>query len=178
LSPDKAKALRLILKFAETSVGAYMDPLAFSLYEDIKVGEAVSQIKDHHKDVLHHIPITANNQQLVGVVELKTLFITDYENPVHSIMIETPVKVLAEMDIEALLEPDAWDDAFVALPVVDVNGIFLGVLKRKVLSEIGPTKDVLAQKVGMASSALGDLYKIGLFSMVKSVNEFGDRKET
>jgi hypothetical protein len=37
---------------------------------------------------------------------------------------------------------------------------------------------VLAQKVGMASSALGDLYKIGLFSMVKSVNEFGDRKET
>ena len=175
ISKEKARSIRVVLRYSENAVGAYMDSRPFFLTDDSSVGEAIEKVKESSRDTFQHLPIIGRHQKLVGVVDVKSLLVSDKEKSLHSIMMDAPFKILAEMDMEVLLEPGVWDDAFVSLPVVDAGGIFLGVLQRKTVTSFEPFKKVLSKEVAAASSALGDLYRIGFLSIVRGADEIRSR---
>jgi len=171
LSIENSKLLRQILKYPDNSVGAYLDPVVFTLYEDLSIGQGLERIKESHPHVGSHVFILSRNQSLVGFIDLKELITGDLSNPIRKIMNNNPPKILAEMDIKVLLKEQAWDELFTFLPVVNLQGIFLGVIRKKTLSEIKAKEKTSDYHAKQASIALGDLYQIGFSSLIRSASE-------
>jgi Glu-tRNA(Gln) amidotransferase subunit E-like FAD-binding protein len=76
------------------------------------------------------------------------------------------------MSINDLL--DRWDDALVNMPVVDVEGVFIGSVSKVVLSELSQgfrNRKQVDDAAIKAGNALGELYLIGLSGLLGSHSE-------
>ena len=176
LLPSKSsKALRSLLRYSKNTVGAYLDPLVFTLQENYTVGQALKKIKKNQELVLQQIFVIGQDQRLAGVVELKKLLAIDGKAPIHSVLNTNPLTISAIMDISTLKKAQMWDESFPYLPVVDVDGVFLGIISKKTLSDIKPEKKVTDLNALQAGAALGDLYLMGFSGLLQGVKVIIDK---
>jgi hypothetical protein len=83
------------------------------------------------------------------------------------------IKILADVKYKLILNHQGWQDYHV-LPVVDKNNIFQGLLRYSVLRRLEErsVKNRLPQNLIAASSALGELYRLGLASLIRGASDF------
>jgi len=171
LPPHASMPLRRILKYPENSVGAYLNPLVFTLFEDQSIKQGLEKIKKNDPHLQSKIFILDRNQLLVGFIELKELITNDINKPIHLLINSDFPKIVADMNITTLMEGWKYDESFPCLPVVDASGIFLGEITKLILANINPKKNTFDHEALQASSALGELYQIGLSSLFRSASE-------
>ena len=171
LSKDKSKSIATILSYPDNTVGAYLDPLVFTLYEDMSVEQGLVRIKENHPHIVSPVYILSRDQLLVGFTEVKDLIAAENTKQIHSIMNTNPPEILADISIKALLAGSDWNDLFYYLPVVDSKRVFLGVIGKDVMKNIGQKAEPLDRNAQEASQALGDLFQIGLTSLFRSTSD-------
>ena len=172
MSAEKSETLRMLLSYSTEMVGAYMETRIFSQNENQTVRATIENLRDFPGGTLSHIFVTNRNQELVGIADIRELFTTDSEKRLKTIMDTAAEKVIAELNINALLKADAWPENYFMLPVTDSRGILVGGVTRDVFSRAtGKKSDTYDRKAVQASAALGDLYQIGLSSFFKSASE-------
>jgi len=171
LSLEHSKSIRQILAYPPDTVGAYLDPLAFTLQEDLSIGEGLEKIKEHHSNVLSHIFILSRIQLLVGFIQIKDLITNKKKKLIRAIMNPDPPKIHANINIRVLLEEQSWGESFSVLPVVNVQNIFLGIIAKETLSNINLKERSLDRQAKQASIELGTLYQIGFSSLFRTASE-------
>jgi len=172
LSSENSKSIHQILRYPDNTVGAYLDPLVFTLLQDLSISQGLERIKENQLHILSHIFVLSRDHLLVGFIELKELIKTDESKPIREVMNPNPPKILADMNINTLLEGwGGWDKSFPFLPVVDLHGIFLGVITWETLTNINKMEKTMDRHAQQASMALGDLYQIGFSSLIRSASE-------
>jgi Mg/Co/Ni transporter MgtE len=67
LSPAADKALRSLLRYAEGSAGALMDPSVLGVAETLSVAEAMERLARSPQPALYYLYVVAEDQKLVGV---------------------------------------------------------------------------------------------------------------
>jgi magnesium transporter len=171
LSKDKSKSIAKILSYPDNTIGAYLDPLVFTLYEDLSVEQGLTRIRESHPNIISPVSILSRNPLLVGFKEVNDLITTEITKQIHTVMNPNPPEILADINIKALLAGRDWDNSFYYLPVVDSTGVFLGVIGRDVLKNIDQKAETLDRHAQEASMALGDLFQIGLTSLFRSTSD-------
>jgi len=169
LPPDLRKVLRRSLTYRKSQVGGHLEARVLTLSENSTVAKSLSEIKTTHATVQPLMFVLSPNKELVGYVEASDLLLSNPQKTVQSIMKPVPQVAVADMLVKDVLEH--WNDSFAYLPVVKGEGQFIGVISRSTLSKLDLTQVDTDKLVVKAGSALGDLYLIGLTSLLGSSDQ-------
>jgi Mg/Co/Ni transporter MgtE len=169
LQPDLRKQLKRALTFSKNQVGAHLEPGVVTVSESSTVEKVLSTIKTSNEAALPVIFVLDKAKTLIGYIETNDLLLSEPQRLIRSVMKPVSHWVFANMSVKDVL--NNWDDSFLYLPVVKGEGQFVGVVSRSTLTKLELTKantDKLALKAG---GALGDLYLIGLTSLLGSSDQ-------
>lgn len=172
VSPDTAREILRLLNFPNHTVGSHLNPVVFTLNQNLSVYECLERIKAHQQPVGNQVPVLDSDHKLVGYTGLKELITANPDKKIRSIMNTDPPSILADTTVsENFIESQSWDEPFNRIPVVDSDGFFLGVVTRAGLTGAKPKKEIFNRQASQASVALAELYQIGLTSLFRSTRE-------
>jgi len=158
-----ARPARLLLQYPENTAGGLMDPKAHAVPEDIPAEKVHFLIRQDPENIFYYMYVVDRDHKLTGVIDLRQLMRADPSAPVGSIMDSDVTMLPAGMDLVTLLRHPGWRD-FDALPVVDEKGVFLGMIRQRLIRQMSQS----AEKGGHLMEswevllALGELYWIGV----------------
>jgi magnesium transporter len=163
LSAAADKALRPLLRYAEGTAGALMDPSVLRVAENVSVAEAMERLAGSPQPALYYLYVVAEDQKLVGVLNLRELMTARPEQRVGMIAVRPVETLSARATSESIVAPRGWK-AFHALPVVDAAGRFLGAVRYEALRQLEEHLSEAALDDGSAetAAALAELYGLGL----------------
>lgn len=128
LSLDHARAIRSLLQYPPDTAGGMMDPQITSIPIDLNVGGAIAALRRAHREKLYYLYVTDRTGKLVGVLDMRELLLAAPRDPLEPLVKRELVTVPATLpreEVTALIQRRR----FVALPVVDLEGHLLGVVK-------------------------------------------------
>ena len=172
MSKDTSSILRGMLRYPEDSAGALVNPLSFTLPEDITVTEAMKRVKEGAEKASYYLYIVKRDQTLSGVINMRELMLANPEEHLASVMHTDVVRLPAEANLRTILDHPGWASCH-ALPVVDRDGVFMGAIRYTVLRriEVDDQGRRVSRQAIAASNALGELYRIGLTGLLRSASE-------
>ena len=136
-APESAQQVRELLRHAPDSAGGLMASEVFTVEEGLDVRTVVDRIRRHptfSTFAIQYIYVVSEEEVLRGVVQLRSLILSQPTHPIAGIMITDPVSVPATASLDDL--EDLFDrHAFLGAPVVDDHGHLLGVVDRSDVEE-------------------------------------------
>lgn len=130
-----ANMIKLVIRYPEDTVGRYISPNVFTVLEDMRVRDVLSAIKESADQIRSEIYVVNDKQRLGGVVFIRDLLTADPNTFVKKIMRITNVSISARSRLAHIQHHIEWKYNDM-LPVVDRNGLFIGVLKRSVMLDV------------------------------------------
>ena len=163
--------LRLKLKNPENTVGALMDPILFTLRKTVRVGKALTFLKEHKRLGSPYVFVVNQDKSLHGVVNLQDLLLADRDAPLTTLANTNVPKLYDDVLFETVVNYDSWLYYF-ALPVIDRSGVLVGSLRLEAVRR-GNVKNegAIGKEAIKAGAALGELYRIGLMGVLGSPEE-------
>lgn len=128
LPDDAARRLRTLISYPPETAGGIMEPQVVSLAVDLKTHEAVNVLRRAPRQALYYLYVTDRHGVLQGVLSLRDLLLAAHDQPIESLVNRNVVSVPVGTDREEVATL-MRQRGFVALPVVDVEGRLLGVVK-------------------------------------------------
>lgn len=136
LPPDTAKQLRELYAYPAETAGAMMEPRVVAFPIDLTVAEAITAIRKARRDALHYLYVTKRDGSLTGVLNMRDLLLADPQMKIEPLVrhdVLTIPETMPSSEVVALMR----DRRFLALPVVDLDGHLLGVVKHNEAIETG-----------------------------------------
>jgi magnesium transporter len=116
-----------LLKYPEDSAGGIMTSNFVYVYNKATIKDAIAEVRRNAEefDHIYHIYVLKENEELLGIVTLKSLLTSPLQKKVESVMQQDLVFVHPEMDQEEVANIMKKYD-IVAIPVVDDHRRMLG----------------------------------------------------
>ncbi len=143
----RAKMLQLLLNYAETNVGAWMDTHVFTLPETAQVGQALKRLRITTQTLGQKIFVLNRQQQLVGEIPLQRLLQEREALAIEVLRQPVSDSVRARVTLESVVDHPGWGRN-TELPVVDHQRRFLGVLPQATLQ-----KALAAQEISVVTDS-------------------------
>jgi magnesium transporter len=126
-----------LLKFDPESAGGIMDTNVLTLQEDFTLEKSIQILQrlQPDKDLYQQIFVTDSQNKLVGSINLQDLVVKNPKTILKSILQPLVVTVLVNEDQEEVAKKMNHYSLTIA-PVVEQNGIFLGVISSETLVDI------------------------------------------
>ncbi len=176
------KEARVLLGYPEESVGRLMTPDYVAVRPDWTIGRALEHIRSMGKDseTINVIYVTNASWQLLDALELRKFILANPLDSVQHIMDYRFVSIVGSEDREEAVRMIQLYD-IVALPVVDSNGILLGIVtvddvldiaEEEVTEDFHMTAAVRPLKKSYRDSSVWSLYRkrIGWLIILVLVN--------
>ena len=132
---DRAAAISSCLSYRADCAGALLDPTVLTLWTDQTVKDALDSVSRSGRFAHSYLFVVDRSRTLVGVADLRSLLTVALDSLVGAVARLEVASVGALADRTEILAHPAWND-FHALPVVDGNGRFLGVLRHETLRRL------------------------------------------
>ena len=163
LQPAARSALAPLLRYSEGTAGALMDPEVLSVVETVSAGEALERLRASSQHALYYVYVVDDDQKLVGVVNIRELMGARPDELLALQATREVESLSARARSDSIVAHPGWK-RFHALPVVDSNGRFLGVIRYESVRELeGRLLEMGVEDQGAeTAAALGELYALGL----------------
>lgn len=129
IEKDEAEDIQELLGHEEDTAGGLMTNvfIAYPLY--ITVREAIERFKEDAKEIeiVYYIYIIDEAEKLAGVISLRELLLADPDARLSEVM-ETKLKTVTPDEDEKVVAKVTSKYNLVALPVVDCDGVLLGIV--------------------------------------------------
>lgn len=128
LPPATARQLRELYAYPAETAGAMMEPRVVSFSIDLTVEQATSAIRKARRDALHYLYVTKRDGTLAGVVNMRDLLLAEPHTKIEPLVrreVLTIPETMPSKEVVAMMR----ERRFLALPVVDIDGRLLGVVK-------------------------------------------------
>lgn len=145
MDPGVAREIRELLEYPDDTVGRIMDTRVIAFNEQIRVREALLQLRNQNLEELHHLYLLDDDMHLQGQVFIQRLALADENQTLASLA--TPIRAIAsvlEPSEEAIEKLNKFN--LENLPVIDANDMLAGVIHSKDL--INAFKAELASDMG------------------------------
>jgi len=138
MAPEEAIGVRALAAYDDDVAGGLMLIEHLEYDQDLHVGDVVADLQRNAERYegydVQYVYVVDSAGRLVGVLYLRDLLLTPTWRPIGDIMLREPLSVLDSADLAELR--DVFDSiTFNAVPVVDVAGRMLGVVRRSALQE-------------------------------------------
>ena len=138
MSAADAAAARRLASYDDDVAGGLMITEYLSYEQNQTVADLLADLADHqdlYRDFgIQYIYVTDRRRRLVGVLRVRDLLLAARRAPLRTLMIEHPLSVPDEMDLDELRSLFA-DRPFIGLPVVDTEERLLGVIRRSAVMQ-------------------------------------------
>ena len=170
-----SRSLRTLLRHAEDTAGALLDPDVLSLPATLDAKEALAYVRSHPERARYNLYVTDAEQRLVGVLNLRELLLAPADAPLPDLMKPAKHRLPAHADRYQIASHPGWQDVH-ALPVLDRDGAYLGTIRYRTLRQI--EREIAGAKTegNTAARALGELYATGASSLIEAL--MGGRRES
>jgi magnesium transporter len=169
LTADERKIAQTLLGYPEDSVGRLMTPDYLAVKPEWSITETLNYIRENGRDseTLNIIYVVDSHGKLIDDLRIRDIILASLDKKVIDLMDENFVALNVHDDQETAVQSFKKYDR-VALPVVDSNGVLLGIVTVDDVLDVAEeeaTEDI--QKFG-GMEALGEPYiSVPLFQMVK-----------
>ena len=169
LSDDNRHTLLSLLGYPENSVGRLMTPHYIAIKQNWLVSDVFEYIRHHgqNSETVNVIYVLDDNGVLIDDVRMREFLFVEPDTKVSDVMDHRFLALSVSDDEGEAIKLFRKNNRF-ALPVIDANGIMLGIVTiddMLRLAEVEDTKDM--QKIG-GSEALDEPYNtISFFSLIK-----------
>jgi magnesium transporter len=163
LSPDARKQTGALLRYADGTAGYLMDPTVLTFAEQLSVSDAVDRFRHNPERALYYLYVVDDAQRLVGAANIRELMAAQPARLLGSIAVRSVASLPARASWKSVLANPAWD-RFHALPVVETDGRFLGVVRYESVRKLEDRwrENQLDDHGARTATALGELYGLGL----------------
>jgi len=164
-SEERRQSLHSMLRYAENTAGALLDPEVMAFAEDLSVRDAQERVRSGADHARYNLYVTDRDDRLVGVFNLRELFLAHPDQKVAEIASPNVMRLRATADASTIISHPGWRRVH-ALPVVDESGCYLGAIRYVGLRRL---QDALAAKPddgAQTAEALGDVFSLGLSGML------------
>lgn len=129
LSPEDRKEVFTLLSYHEDSIGRLMNPDFLAIPKEYTVKKALDYIRKYGKDyeTIDVVYILDDKGVLLDDLRIRELLISDVDTPISDLMDERLISLNASDPIEEGIKIFKMNNR-VALPVIDANGILLGIV--------------------------------------------------
>ncbi len=180
LSAKKLAPLKSLLNYPEDTAGGLMDPLAPTLPFDVDVVAAWGMVREQSEHVGEHLYVVDRERRLLGWVHIRQLLRAPEGASVADLANGVPPVLHPLLSGHAVLAHPAWGE-WHTLAVAGMDGIFLGAIHHRIYRRL--EYDYLAaSRAALAhrdtGAALGELFRIGLQSLVSDFTAPGESRPT
>lgn len=138
LAPEEAEEARELSRYDDDVAGGLMVTEYFAYRARQTVAQVVADMRDHAEHYRHYeiqyAYVVDAEERLIGVLRLRDLLLAEGERPIGELMIGEPLSVRDDADLETL--EDFFDEhSLLGVPVVNGQGVLLGVVRRSALEE-------------------------------------------
>lgn len=122
------RLLRELLVYAPNSAGGMMDPQVTVIPIDLTAQAATALLRKARKETIYYLYAVDRDRKLAGVLNLRDLLLAAPRDPIAPLVRRDVVSVSATTprgEIVDLMQ----HRGFIALPVVDIDGRLIGVVK-------------------------------------------------
>lgn len=134
MSPVFANMMRLVLRYPVGTVGQAMNPNVLTVQEYLSVGEVMRVIKNSAEILHNDIYIIDNKQRMVGQVAVRQLLVSNADLKMKKLMKMPTHSLAARVSVKSIKNMPDWHNHD-NYPVIDHQGVFLGVLDRAALNK-------------------------------------------
>ena len=129
VTPDTRDMINQILKYPEDSAGSIMTIEFVDLKAGMTVADAFAHIRDTgtDKETIYTCYVIDNARRLIGMVSVRTLFLSRMEDLITEIMEPVVVSAHTHEDREALVNSFRMN-GLMAMPVVDNENRLVGIV--------------------------------------------------
>lgn len=152
LPRELRQAVAALLRFPEGTAGALMDPRVASLPGDLTAEQAAARLRSEPAYGAYYLYVVDREQRLVGVLNYRDLVRAEPSSDLASFMRPAAQSIRADTSGAALVDHPGWR-GFLALPVVDEQGVLLGALRHESVAPQGA--DAAAAGGGGEGAATG-----------------------
>lgn len=149
---DKSSAAELgeLISYPPQTAGASMDPQVLALKPQATVRDALKRVRAQRDKAIQRIFLIDADQRLIGSLSIRELVLVEPSTPLGQLDMDPPIAVQAMASHSEVVE--ILDRARAAsLPVVDLDGRLLGVLRHGALVE-ATREDALADIQSMVGA--------------------------
>ena len=125
----KVSEIKELLNYDPESAGGIMDTQVLTFSPSVTVKQVTTRLKKIRKSQLHMLVVTGEDQKLLGLIPLQDVILAKPTQPLSELIRSEPPR------IAATATRDEIDEFFsgsrlIALPVVDFEGRFLGLIRQ------------------------------------------------
>ncbi|WP_168708518.1 magnesium transporter [Hydrogenophaga sp. PAMC20947] len=129
LNSEVALELRGLLAYADDCAGRMMDPRVQPLRTGVSVAEAIERLRQIRRDGLRELFVVDDDGRLTGRVEIQDLALSARDLPLADIT-RSVVAFASDLDPREDVVETLQKHPITALPVVNVSGRFVGVIRQ------------------------------------------------
>ena len=169
LSPAELKKTRDLLGYAPNTAGRFMTPDYATVDPDSTAAEAIEHIRrtGRGKETLAVVYLVDRDGRLVEDLRLGSLVMANPATRVRDIDDRNLVSITASEPIDELVQTFEKYDR-VALPVIDDDGMMLGIVTVDDILEVAQKRATTEiQKIGGSEALDAPYFDVGFWSMVK-----------
>ena len=169
LTPENRKMAQQLLGYPEDSIGRLMTPEYVAIKTDFTVQETIEHIRQfgHDSETLNVLYVVDNDWKLIDDIRMREIILASPQQKIEELVDRKFVSLSAFDDQETAIAVFK-DHNRVALPVVDTDGVLLGILTVDDVFDIAEEEDtedfhkfgaVTDAIVSPLQAAVGHLYK-------------------
>ena len=165
--PSRLQAtISSLLIYAEDTAGALMDPEVLTALDQEPVSQVLERLQRHPEHALYYLYVIADNQRLVGVINMRELMAARPDVSLASACTRNVASIAASATWQTVVGHPAWGSVH-ALPVVDQAGRFVGVIRYETARDLERRRagDALTDHSRQTAAALGEVFGLGLRGM-------------
>lgn len=170
------RAVSTLLQYPADSAGAVMDPQVSPWPEDLSVAAALERMRQ----VSHHVPyylyIVSRDGILRGVLSYWELVRADPQSALSAVLHADVDCVKAKTRLENILVHPAWQ-RFHALPVIDEQSRFLGVIRYKTFRHLERAHAPAEAHPVSTMLGLGELCWVGMAAVWDAMSTVPQRPQ-
>jgi len=170
LDDPTRKEVVALLAYQEDQAGGLMDPRFARVRPDMSVDEAITYLRKQAREyvgTLRYLYVLDDQQRLLGVVTLRSIFSSQPETRVRDIMRADVVSATEDMDQEALSRTFSQHNLN-AIPIVDHEGRMKGIVTVDDIVDVvqeEATEDI--QKIGGMEALDAPYMQVSFMTMVR-----------
>jgi magnesium transporter len=154
MRPRESGVVENLLEYAERTAGRIMNPHVFAVFEDMTVGEAITELQSNRDvEMVFYLYVVDERRHLVGVASLRRLLLVSPETPLKRIMTADLISARVDMDQEEVARQVAAYN-LLAIPVVDEENKLVGIIT--VDDVIDVIKDEATEDIYRLAGVAGD----------------------
>jgi magnesium transporter len=170
LPAGQARNLNALLAYDPGTAGSIMDPDVLVVPVAATVADARALLEANPEHLYYYVYVVDAEHRLAGVFDLAELMQADPGEPVRAIVKPSVTWLSADAPLESVFAHPGWR-AFDAMPVVDKDHHFLGMLRHRHMRQLREQETTANgdDRTMRTVLALGEIYWLGLCGLLQGI---------